>query len=214
MHARLPRRCAVLLAAALLAVGAVPVLAQSPSPTPGFAGPFDPLGARSECEEKGGTVQTRQAAWNTNADASAWLLLDVTLDMCRFQMLGPDDDSRIFVDLRTLTAHGPTLATVAYLAASPVQVDESGADPAWLYCENLGGASLFGSGAAGGGWVLASDPLDPVLAMCVFADGSMIDLLGLQDHANGIVRGMDLALVLDYQPSSEIPPIFPGPAAP
>lgn len=97
----------------------VPWPARAPTQAPNPAPTFDPGGARSECEEKGGTVEERRAAWNTNGDLSNWVLLNNGIELCRFQTLGPDDDSRIYVDMRTLTAHEPTLAAVANLSRVP-----------------------------------------------------------------------------------------------
>jgi hypothetical protein len=63
----------------------------------------------------------------------------------------------------------------------------------------LGGTDLFGGiNAAGGGWVLESDPTD-VLEACIFPDLSSIDSWGLAYHSAGIIRGKNLAKVLKYQ---------------
>lgn len=195
---------AIALAALFLLPGPATSGAVAPLPAPSF----DPSGSRSECEEKGGTVQERRAAWNTNGDPSSWLLLNNGIELCRFQTLGPEDDSRIYVDMRTLTAHEPTLAAVAYLSKVPFADGPLTGNPATAYCAQLGGSSSFGGGAAGGGWVNMDDPIDTIVAMCVFPDGSMIDEWGITYYAGGAVRGADLALVLDYQPGDQLPPIF------
>jgi len=63
----------------------------------------------------------------------------------------------------------------------------------------LGGSDLFGGiNAAGGGWVLDSDP-DDVLETCIFPDLSSIDSWGLLYHSQGIIRGQDLSTVLRYK---------------
>jgi putative hemolysin len=226
MHALLSLAAVVLASSVGFGASPAPSAAASPvSPAVHPASPapdaFDANAARSECEEKGGQVQERRAAWNTNADPSAWLMLAGDIEFCRFQTLGTADDSRIYVDLRTLTAHGPTLASVAYLSKVPVDTGTKPtkhkgtappsvgmANPATLYCTSLGGSSSFGGGAAGGGWVNLDDPIDKVVAMCVFPDGSMIDEWGLTYHAGDAVRGADLAPLFDYQPGAELPPIF------
>ena len=50
-------------------------------------------------------------------------------------------------------------------------------------------------------WLGGHDRPDfPVVAMCVFPDGSMIDEWGLAYHSDGTVRGIDLALEFVYRP--------------
>ena len=70
--------------------------------------------------------------------------------MCRFQA---DDEakSRIYVDLSTLSSPEPTLAGLAYLSKMPMRSVTGGANPATLYCQDLGGSSGFGSAGAAGG---------------------------------------------------------------
>jgi putative hemolysin len=190
---------------ALLALTSAPAIAASPVPGPSFR-PTDVSGARSVCEEKGGQVQTREAMYDTNDDTSAWLDMGRSIELCKFTA---DDGSRIYVDTLTLAAPRPTLAAVAYLSQVPMPAyDPAKGDPATSYCSDLAASSAFGSGAAGGGWVLMSDPDDPVVAMCVFPDGSMIDEWGLAYHSDGSVRGADLATMFVYAPGKELPPIF------
>jgi putative hemolysin len=196
------------LAAILVLVAGSTGLGQSSSPWPGPVPSFDPNAALSECEEKGGRVQQRRAAWNTNADPGAWLILAGEVTLCRFQARGGDDDSRVYVDLRTLTSRAPTLAALAYLSKVPVEAAEGGANPATLHCARLGGSSSFGGGASGGGWINLDDAVDPVVAMCVFPDGSMIDEWGIAYYADGVVRGADLALAFGYQPEDGLPGVF------
>ncbi len=58
-------------------------------------------------------------------------------------------------------------------------------NPGSCYCSLVGGTDLFGGiNAAGGGWVLNTDPTD-VLEMCVFPDMSAIDSWGLAYHSAG-----------------------------
>jgi putative hemolysin len=190
---------------ALLAFASAPAMAASPIPGPSFR-PTDVSGARSVCEEKGGQVQTREAMSGTNDDPSAWLDMGRSIELCTFTA---DDGSRIYVDTLTLAAPGPTLASVAYLSQVPMPAyDPSKGNPATRYCTDLAASSAFGGGAGGGGWVLMSAPDDPVVAMCVFPDGSMIDEWGLAYHSDGTVRGADLATMLVYAPGTDLPPIF------
>jgi putative hemolysin len=132
------------------------------------------------------------------------------MELCRYQtdMEGVDPDSRIYVDLQTLVTTEPTLAAVAYLTKVPFQPVTDGSNPATAHCSRLGGSSQFGGGAAGGGWVNQDDPIDVVVAMCVFPDGSMIDEWGITYYADDSIRGIDLAPILGYQPGDQLPPIF------
>jgi hypothetical protein len=43
---------------------------------------------------------------------------------------------------------------------------------------------------------------------CVFPDGSAIDAFGLWYHANGTIRGTDLAPLFAYQPGDRLPAIY------
>ena len=86
--------------------------------------------------------------------------------------------------------------------------DPSKGNPATAYCASLEASSAYGPGAGGGGWVYATDPDDPVIGMCVFPDGSMIDEWGLAYHSDGSIRGIDLAQQFVYQPTDGLPPIF------
>jgi putative hemolysin len=70
------------------------------------------------------------------------------------------------------------------------------------------GASSWGSTSAVGGWVDNSQATFKVMNMCVFPDGSAIDEFGLWYHANGTVRGADLAPLFAYQPGNKLPAIF------
>ena len=78
-----------------------------------------------------------------------------------------------------------------------------------MNCSKLGASSNFGSvGASGGGWVNQDDPDDKVVNLCVFPDLSFIDEWGITYYAGGVVRGIDLATVMAYQPSGALPPVF------
>ena len=162
--------------------------------------------ARDYCASVGGQVQDRHAAWNTNADPASWVDLGRSLEVCRFQA---DDEarSRIYVELLTLWSDKPSLAASAYLATIPMSEELRPGNPATLYCADLAGSSQFGAGAAGGGWVNRDDPDDPVVALCVFPDGSAIDDWGLAYHGSGAVRGADLAPLFRADVMG-LPPIF------
>jgi putative hemolysin len=167
---------------------------------------IDLAAARTYCTSKGGTVQTRQATWGTNNPQAQWQSLGRSVDTCRFQTLGDNDSSRIYVDLISLYSEGPTLASVAYLSKVPTKSTTAG-NPATANCAALAGSSQFGTGAAGGGWVNKDDPVDAVVNLCVFPDQSFIDEWGITYYAGGIVRGIDLAKVFRYQPT-QVPAFF------
>ena len=167
---------------------------------------LDLAAARGYCTSKGGTVQTREATWGTNNPQAQWQPLGHSAEMCRFQTLGDNDDSRIYVDLESLYSDRPTLASVAYLSKVPAKSTTVG-NPATANCAALAGSSQFGTGAAGGGWVSKEDPADAVVGLCVFPDQSFIDEWGITYYAGGVVRGIDLAKVFRYQPT-QVPPFF------
>ena len=173
-----------------------------------------PAEQQEYCTSKGGEVQTRDAYWGTNGDEADWVTLAGSTTMCRFQS---DDEaqSRIYVDLTTLSSPEPTLAALAYLSKVPLPSTTGGANPATGYCsKELGGSSTFGGiSAAGGGWVAKNDPDDVVVALCVFPDLSFIDEWGLAYHSDGSIRGTDLATAMTYQPTGPLPPVFPSGAA-
>lgn len=212
------RAAAILLGGALTILAVGPVGAQSPTVTNGPDAGANPVpsaypapdlsAARSVCEEKGGTVQVREAMFGTNDDPSAWVDLGRSVELCTFTA---DDGSRIYVDTITLASPGPTIASVAYLSRLKMpEYDPNKGDPAARYCsERLAGSSAFGTGGDGGGWVYPSDPDDPIVAMCVFPDGSMIDEWGLAYHSDGTIRGADLSLEFVYQAKQhDLPPIY------
>ena len=78
--------------------------------------------------------------------------------------------------LSTLRTDQPTLAALAYYAQVPLGTCQG--NPGSCYCTLVGGTDLFGGiNAAGGGWVLNTDPND-VLEACIFPDLSSIDSWG------------------------------------
>lgn len=161
--------------------------------------------AAAYCRSHGGTVQTRYPAFGTN-DASP-LRFAGTVRFCRFE--SAQDGSRIFVAIGTLYATRPSLAALAYLTAPEVGEIPPGPNPASTYCARLGGTEQFGaSGAAGGGWVSNRDTVDPVLQVCVFPDGSMIDAWGITYHSWGTIRGKDPKRVFRYR-SADPPDLWP-----
>ncbi len=197
----------LVMGALLFACGAA-ASAASPGPIASFTH-VDPSAARSVCEEKGGTVEVREAIFGTNGDPPTWVDLGRSVEMCRFVDEGGNS---IFVDTLTLASPGPTLASVAYLSAIPMgRYDPSRGNPSDAYCVDLAASSAFGPGASGGGWVDTASPGDPnaVADMCVFPDGSMVDAWGLAYHGSGTIRGADLATMFVYQPTDGLPPIFP-----
>jgi putative hemolysin len=148
--------------------------------------------AAAYCVKKGGVVQTRIAEYGTNGGSP--LVLSGKREFCQFSA---KDGSQINLLLSTLFTKQPTLAALAYYAQVEMSGDCSG-NPASCYCTQLGGSDLFGGiDAAGGGWVLDTDPND-VLESCVFPDMSSIDSWGLAYHSVGTIRGKDLAKVLRY----------------
>ncbi len=180
---------------------------------------MDASDAAKYCTDKGGTVTTRYPTYNTNAAQSAWLTLAGSRDFCTF-LAAPDSSgfqSQISIALDTLYAEQPTLAVLAYL--EPVALPPfTGANPATLYCNKLGGTDIWGgmNNAAGGGWVTkAPDSATnfQVVGMCMFPDGSAIDSWGLTYKANDVVRGADLSKVVRYQPTT-LPNVFVGGTSP
>lgn len=168
------------LAAVVLVVGAAPSRAVNHDR------------AAAYCVKKGGVVQTRTPEYGTNGGGA--LVLSGSGDFCQFTA---KDGSQINLLLSTLFTKKPTLAALAYYAQ--VQMGQCNGNPASCYCTLLGGSDLFGGiNAAGGGWVLKSDPND-VLEACMFPDQSSIDSWGLAYHSIGTIRGKDLAKVLRYQ---------------
>ena len=146
----------------------------------------------SYCTKKGGVVQTRLPAYDTNGGNP--LILAGRRQFCQFT--SKNDGSQINVLVGTLATRKPSLAALAYYAQ--VQMGTCNGNPASCYCTLLGGSDLFGGATgAGGGWVLNTD-INDVLEACIFPDMSSIDSWGLAYHSAGIIRGKDLAKVLRY----------------
>lgn len=145
------------------------------------------------CIKSGGVVQTRIPEYGTNGGNP--LILAGSQKFCQYTK--DKDGSHINVLLTTLDSREPTLAALAYYAQ--VQLGSCNGNPGSCYCTLLGGTDLFGGiNAAGGGWVLDSDPND-VLEACIFPDMSSIDSWGLAYHSIGTIRGKDLSKVLRYK---------------
>ena len=148
--------------------------------------------AATYCTKKGGVVQTRVPAYDTNSGDP--LILAGERQFCQFT--SKEDGSQINLLLATLYTKNPSLAALAYYAE--VQMGTCEGNPASCYCSQLGGSDLFGGATgAGGGWVLKTDYND-VLETCIFPDMSSIDSWGLAYHSAGIIRGKDLSKVLRY----------------
>jgi len=60
---------------------------------------------------------------------------------------------------------------------------------------------------SGGGWTDPAQAAFTVMVPCTFADGSSIDTFGLWYHANGTIRGADLAPLFNHQPGDRLPEI-------
>ena len=149
-------------------------------------------GKQDYCVKHGGVVQTRIPEYGTNGGNP--LVLSGPQQFCQFTK--EKDGSQINVLLTTLTTKEPTLAALAYYAQE--EIGSCQGNPGSCYCSQLGGTDLFGGiNAAGGGWVLDSNPED-VLEACIFPDMSSIDSWGLAYHSADIVRGKDLSKVLRY----------------
>jgi len=150
-------------------------------------------GDAAYCVKKGGVVQTRIPEYGTNGNNP--LTLSGSADFCQFT--SQSDGSQINVLLSTLHTDQPSLAALAYYAQVPLGNCQG--NPGSCYCTLVGGTDLFGGiNAAGGGWVLNTDPND-VLEACIFPDLSSIDSWGLAYHSAGIIRGTNLAHALKYK---------------
>lgn len=203
--------------AALVLVNAACSAAAGPSPTDptpaaatsASAPAIDPTSA-AYCTDKGGMLVARVATWDTNGDPSTWLPLAGHQTFCEFDMGSGNTGTRISVGLTTLSSSEPTLAAIAYLSkiktTSPPVVGQNPAE--WSCANDFKGAASFGTANAGGGWVDASQPVFVVMNQCVFPDGSSIDEFGLWYHANGTVRGADLAPLFAYQPGDRLPAVY------
>jgi putative hemolysin len=173
-----------------LAVAACFLLVQAGSASAGTSRVSRP--GETYCVQHGGVVQTRIPEYGTNGGTP--LILSGSAEFCQFTK--EKDGSQINVLLSTLETKEPTLAALAYYAQVPL--GNCNGNPGSCYCTLIGGTDLFGGiNAAGGGWVLDSDPND-VLEACIFPDMSSIDSWGLAYHSANIIRGKNLAKVLRY----------------
>jgi putative hemolysin len=152
------------------------------------------------CARHDGTVVDRYPASNTSSGAPE--AFGPPVRFCEFTGgEGADPaDSRISVRLTTLASSEPSMAATAYLTKPPMPEGEGSANPASLYCADLGGAELAGQLAPDGGWVSSDDASD-VIQMCVFPDLSIIDSWGLAYHTMGVIRGANLGTFFRWQPS-------------
>jgi putative hemolysin len=173
------------------------VLALAFSPLPVTA-QEDPAAA-AWCSDHGGEVVERYPASNASSDSP--VALGPGIRFCEFTGgEGADPaDSRISVLLRTLSSTEPSMAAIAYLTQPAMPAGDSSANPASVYCSELGGAELGGQLAPDGGWVNRTDSSD-VLEMCVFPDLSIIDSWGLAYHTMGTIRGANLEPLFRWQP--------------
>jgi putative hemolysin len=165
-----------------------------------------PTAAAKYCSSQGGLVQYRTPAFGTNNTVP--LTLASPVGFCRFS--NKTTKSQVYVSLNTINSKQPTLAALAYLEKPAANSDGGtpSANPAAVYCNQLGGSDSFGGiNASGGGYILKTDKLNPILETCVFPDMSSIDSWALAYHSTGAVRGKDLTKVFRYQPAS-LPGVF------
>ena len=80
------------------------------------------------------------------------------------------------------------MAATAYLTKPEMAESGGSANPASVYCADLGGVEMGGQLAPDGGWINGADASD-VVQMCVFPDLSIIDSWGLAYHTMGTIRG-------------------------
>jgi putative hemolysin len=161
----------------------------------------DDPAAAEWCTSHNGTVVERYPASNTASDAP--VAMGPPMAFCEFTGgEGADpSDSRISVRLTTLASEQPSMAATAYLTKPEMAESGGSANPASVYCADLGGAELGGQLAPDGGWVNGADATD-VAELCVFPDLSIIDSWGLAYHTMGTIRGADLEPIFRWKPES------------
>ncbi len=171
---------------ALLAGAAAPMAAAHAAGQAGAA-------TSASCTASGGTAARMRPYGFTDAPAENWLQFgEDQIQVCTYTAA---DGSRIAIRQATLDSPNITTAAYAYYAKQPFKpVDAS--NPGAQYCKQVGGATLIGDPMISSGW--ASKPGKDAVVMCVFADGSAIDAMGLFYYAQGAVRGIDLGTVLKY----------------
>lgn len=154
------------------------------------------------CVSHKGTVVDRYPA--SNALSETPVAMGPAVGFCEFTGgEGADpSDSRISIRLTTLASDQPSMAATAYLTKPEMAESGSLANPASVYCADLGGVELGGQLAPDGGWVNAADTAD-VAQLCVFPDLSIIDSWGLAYHTMGTIRGADLEPLFRWKPESE-----------
>jgi len=180
-------RAVLAIFACLMALPVVPVAAQD-----------DPV---AWCTSHDGTVVERYPASMASSDKP--VALGAPVQFCEFTGgEGADPtDSHISVALTALTATEPSMAATAYLTKPAMSESGGSANPASVYCADLGGTELSGQLAPDGGWVNSGDKSD-VAEMCVFPDLSIIDSWGLAYHTMGTIRGANLESVFRSHPSA------------
>jgi putative hemolysin len=152
------------------------------------------------CTNHDGSVVERYPASMTSSDKP--VTMGAPVQFCEFTGgEGADPaDSRISVALVTLASADPTMAATAYLTKPAMPESGGSANPASVYCADLGGAELGGVLAPDGGWVNSDDSSD-VAELCVFPDLSVIDSWGLAYHTMGTIRGANLEAAFRWQPA-------------
>lgn len=179
-------RAALAIFAVVLAVPLAPVSAQEDAST--------------WCTSHHGAVVERYPA--TMASSDKPVALGAPVQFCEFT--GGEGaepaDSHISVALTTLASTEPTMAGTAYLTKPAMPESGGSANPASVYCADLGGAELGGVLAPDGGWVKSDDKSD-VAEMCVFPDLSVIDSWVLAYHTMGTIRGANLESAFRWQPA-------------
>jgi len=153
------------------------------------------------CTSHNGTIVERYPA--SMASSEEPVALGAPVQFCEFTGgKGADPaDSRISVALTTLASAEPSMASTAYLTKPAMPESGGSANPASVYCADLGGTELGGRLAPEGGWVNSTDKTD-VAELCVFPDLSIIDSWGLAYHTMGTIRGANLESVFRSQPAA------------
>lgn len=151
------------------------------------------------CASHGGAVVDRYPASMASTDTP--IPLGPPVRFCEFTGgQGADPaDSRISVRLTTLASTEASMAATAYLTKPAMPESGGSANPASVYCADLGGTEIGGQLAPDGGWVNGSDAKD-VIQMCVFPDLSIIDSWGLAYHTMGTIRGANLEPLFRWKP--------------
>ena len=115
----------------------------------------DPAAAQW-CASHQGTVVDRYPASNASSDAP--VAMGPTVRFCEFTggEGAEPPDSRISVRLTTLASDQPSMAATAYLTKPEMAESGGSANPASVYCADLGGVEMGGQLAPDGGWVNGS----------------------------------------------------------